>query len=65
VIPEAENFKFKVPLNPSGKNKDAKDSLPQRFETWLKKGENNNKQPCLNTQTPTDAHERDPPQNSA
>jgi hypothetical protein len=41
VIAETSNFKFKMPLNPSGKFKDAHDSIPKRFETWIKKGENN------------------------
>jgi hypothetical protein len=41
VIPAGSNFKFKVPLNPTGKYKVADDSLPKRFETWLKKEDNN------------------------
>jgi hypothetical protein len=39
VIPETSNFKFKVPLNPSGKYKDAYGSIPKRLETWLEIGE--------------------------
>jgi hypothetical protein len=35
VIAETSNFKFKMPLNPSGKFKDARDSIPKRFETWI------------------------------
>jgi hypothetical protein len=41
VIPKTRNFKFNMPLNPTGKCKEANGNVPKRFEQWMKKGENN------------------------